>query len=495
MRWIVDKENENSSSCFSIDDCQKSVPAAGYRNGTSSNNVGSNGNYWSSTPNESNTQNAYNLNFNSGNHNRNWNNRNNGQSVRPVSELTSTYSKVSSHFSVSKEQLLRDLYHAYKDARKHKQYRQYQLKFEYNLEYNLVELRDELFNRTYKPRPSICFIIHDPKMREVFAANFRDRIVHHLLYNYTYKLFENSFIYDSYSCIKKRGTHFGVNRLIHHIRSASNNYKKKCHVLKIDIRGYFMHINRRILLDICRYTLLKQAKHKSEVCNKKWDEVIDYNFVEYLLNVVINTDPMSDCIVLGDRNEWILLPKEKSMMHTHEDCGLPIGNLSSQLFSNIYMNMFDQFVKRELKCKHYGRYVDDAYIVGNKSRLKSIVDNIRQFLHDNLCLDLNEDKLIIYDVDRGVEFLGAFVKPFRTYPAMSTLKRICRRVERMDWNNVEYMYASTNSLIGVMVHHESYAMRRVLFGNNAMLTRYGKFDSEWTRYIVASKHAGRFFMG
>lgn len=95
------------------------------------------------------------------------------------------------------------------------------MKFEFNLEDNLVTLRDELLSRTYKPQPSNCFIIHDPKMREVFAANFRDRIVHHLFYNYTHHLFERSFIYDSYSCIKGRGTHFGINRLKHHIRSVS----------------------------------------------------------------------------------------------------------------------------------------------------------------------------------------------------------------------------------------------------------------------------------
>ena len=215
-----EQETQLPLPLFSIDDHPESVPAAGYRNGSSLNNAGENGNYWSSTPNESNTQNAYNLNFNSGNHNVNWNNRNNGQSVRPVSELTSTssgFKDCARHFSVTKEQLLTDLYRAYKCARRNKRGRAYQLKFEYNLEENLVTLRDELMTATYKPLSSTCFIIHDPKMREVFAANFRDRIVHHLFYNYTHILFERSFIHDSYSCIKERGTHFGIKRLKHHI--------------------------------------------------------------------------------------------------------------------------------------------------------------------------------------------------------------------------------------------------------------------------------------
>lgn len=211
----LSSQEDGSLPLFSIDDCRESVPAAGWRYGTSLNNAGDNGNYWSSTPNGSNTLNAYNLNFNSGNHNVDWNNRNNGQSVRPVSELTSESKSDRSvrHFSITKEQLLLDICQAYRDARRHKRKRAYQLKFEFNLEDNLVNLRDELYAGTYRPGPSSCFIIHEPKMREVFAAEFRDRIVHHLFYNYTHRIFERTFIYDSYSCIEGRGTHFGIDRL------------------------------------------------------------------------------------------------------------------------------------------------------------------------------------------------------------------------------------------------------------------------------------------
>lgn len=120
---------------------------------------------------------------------------------------------------MTKQELLTDIIRAYKDARLHKRNMCYQLEFEYNLEANLHKLCDELWARTYKPRPSTCFIIHDPKMREVFAADFRDRIVHHLFYNYTYKTYERTFIADSYSCIKDRGTHYGIGRLRHHILS------------------------------------------------------------------------------------------------------------------------------------------------------------------------------------------------------------------------------------------------------------------------------------
>lgn len=473
----VDKSHNNKKcplSLFSIDDCQKSVPAAGNRNGSSLNNAGENGNYWSSTPNESNTNNAYNLNFNSGNHNVNWNNRNNGQSVRPVAELTTeSLNKEVRHFSISKEQLLLDLYRAYKDARKNKRNRAYQLSFEFNLEDNLVSLRNELIGGDYKPLSSNCFIIHDPKMREVFAANFRDRIVHHLFYNYTHEVFEKTFIYDSYSCIKNRGTHFGIERLKHHILSVSKGYTGPCYVLKIDVSGYFMSINRNVLLKICRDTL---SKKRSEFC-------FDNVFIDYLLDVIINTNPIVGCNILGRIEDWQDLPKDKSLLTADENCGLPIGNLSSQLFSNVYMNVFDQYVKRELKCRHYGRYVDDAYIVSeDKYLLKKLIPKIYDFMLGELGLRINMQKTRIYDAYRGVEFLGAYIKPFRTYISSSLLKRIRRKVGNCRVDDKKHLQSSINSFLGVFSHYDSYCLRRTIFGNNYRLNNYGKFDKVWLKF-------------
>ena len=465
-------KKESSLSLFSIDDYQESAPAAGYRNGSSLNNAGSNGYYWSSTPNESNSNNAYNLNFNSDNHNMNNNNRNNGQSVRPVLELIESSDKVR-HFSISKEQLLLDLYRAYKDARKHKRNRNYQLKFEFNLEENLIDLRDELISGTYKPYSSNCFIIHDPKMREVFAAHFRDRIVHHLFYNYTYKVFEKTFIYDSYSCIKNRGTHFGIERLKHHIFSVSKGYTKPCYVLKIDIKGYFMNINRKILLELSRKILLKNKTQ------------YDYEFVDYLLEMIINSNPMDNCNVLGELSDWNNLPKDKSLFYAKENCGLPIGNLSSQLFSNVYMNVFDQYVKIKLKCRHYGRYVDDAYIVSDdREYLNNLISEITSFLEEELGLKVHPYKTRIFDAYHGVEFLGAYIKPFRTYISSSTLKRIKKKLVDINVQDKKYLQSSINSFLGVFSHYESYCLRRILFGNNERLKKEGNFDDDCLRFVV-----------
>lgn len=461
--------NRQLSLPFCLDDCQ--TPAAGYRNGTSLNNDGSNGNYWSSSPNESNTNNAYNLNFHSSNFNLNNNNRYYGQSVRPVTEQAPP---VATSFSkISKEQLLLDLYRAYKDARRHKRQKNYQTLFEMRLEENLVDLRDELYTRTYKPRPSSCFIIHDPKMREVFAADFRDRIVHHLFYNYTHHLFERTFIHDSYSCITGRGTHFGIKRLKHHIQSVSIGYSKPCYVMKVDIKGYFMSINRDILLHLCRKTLSHYHK-----------EMTDPAFVDYLLETIVNIDPTDGCKIIGDKNEWSLLPKGKSLFTAPKNCGLPIGNLSSQLFSNVYMNHFDQFVKRVLHCQHYGRYVDDAYFVAReKKQLRDYLPLLQQFLQTELGLTLNMRKTYISDARFGVEFLGAFIKPFRTYCAAKPLKRIRRNLHSLPHGNPHLLQAKVNSILGVLSHYNCYRMRRGLLGQIAKLQQTGRFDKSLLKFV------------
>lgn len=402
---------------------------------------------------------------------------------------------------ISKEQLLLDLYRAYKDARRNKRGKEYQLKFEFCLEDNLVALRDDLYAGTYKPLPSTCFVIHDPKMREVFAAAFRDRIVHHLFYNYTHVLFERTFVHDSYSCIPGRGTHYGIERLKHYIRSVSAGWTKPCYVLKSDIKGYFMSIDRERLLAICRRSLESMRKHVSDIPSQTWGERIDYPFVDYLLESIINADPTARCVKLGAAEEWDALPPEKSLFHSADNCGLPIGNLSSQLFSNVYMNVFDQYVKRNLGCRHYGRYVDDAYIVSDDWRyLKTLIPQIRDFLERELGLSLNEEKTRIYDARQGVEFLGAYLRPFRTYVATGSLRRMRRKLMMTTAGlsaagrygsrvaNDEraarlcYVRAAVNSWLGALSHYDSFCLRRVLFGHCSRLNDYGRFRADWLAF-------------
>ena len=227
-------------------------------------------------------------------------------------------------YHLTRSQLLVDLHTAFQDAKRHKSKKAYVLKFEQHLEENLQELCDELWNKTYRPHPGSCFIITDPKKREVFAAAFRDRVVHHLYYNYTHELFERTFIQDAYSCIPGRGTHYGIGRLQQHIRQESRNYSRRCYVLKMDIRGYFMHIDRERLLKICLDTLRRMATHRVlKRVPVTWQDRIDLDFVKYLTREIVLLDPTARCHIVGQPDEWTDLPHDKSLFYSPPECGLP----------------------------------------------------------------------------------------------------------------------------------------------------------------------------
>ena len=422
------------------------APAAGYRNGGSSNNVGSNGNYWSSSLNTSNSNNAYNLNFNSSNVDWNNNNRRNGQSVRAVSEFTRARTFLP--FELSKYQLAVDLYRAYKDARRHKRYKLYQLKYELNYERKIISLRDSLYKFGYNPGSSECFIIHEPKMREVFAAPFQDRIVHHLLYNYVYRYFVKHFVTDSYSCIKGRGTHYGIERLDEFIKNQSNNYSKACFVLKLDISGYFMRINRQKLLGLCQELCFQIQEPYGALVN-------------FLVEKIVLNNPVKKCIRVGALSEWRKLPKNKSLFYSPLGCGLPIGNLTSQLFSNVYLDKLDKYCIQVLGCSYYGRYVDDFFIVAaTKSKLRSLIKPISDFLEKELELELNNDKIQIYSIYRGVPFLGAFIKPYRIYIENGSLKRMKQKLAALNMSAPDSIWRSLNSFLGILSHTRSFNLRK-----------------------------------
>ena len=168
-------------------------------------------------------------------------------------------------------------------------------------------------------------------------------------------------------------------------------------------------------------------------------------------------------MLYGDVEEYELLPKSKTLFNSPEDCGLPIGNLTSQLFSNIYLNVFDQYIKRVLKCKHYGRYVDDSYIVScNRELLVSLIPKISNFLSDNLQLTINKGKTKIINVKYGVEFLGAFILPYRTYISNESLRRIYYRLLTLKIKGCEFIN-SINSYFGVFSHYNSHNILMKIF--------------------------------
>lgn len=395
-------------------------------------------------------------------------------------------------YRLTREQLRQDLREAYYDARRHKRQRPYQQRFEARLSENLEALCHELWTRTYRPRPSTCFIIRDPKVREVFAADFRDRIVHHLYFNYAHEMLERTFIQDSYSCIEGRGTHYGVRRLEHHIRQESQNYQERCYVLKLDIRGYFMHIDRHRLLDITLRQLRTMARHRVvRRAPTQWQERVDMEFLEYLTREIILLNPADGCRMLGHSSDWDDLPHDKSLFCSPEGCGLPIGNLTSQLFSNVYLGELDQWMKRAVRCRHYGRYVDDFYVVSaDREWLHSLVPMVERYLREELALELQTGKVEVADARQGVKFLGFYVKPWRRYPSRNSLRRMTKKFEVLHalaadlLTDGEHIRSVLNSLLGVLSHTASYARRRRLLHRCPAFLRYGRYDLEFRHFML-----------
>lgn len=381
------------------------------------------------------------------------------------------------------QKLLTDVFQAYYDARENKRNTLSQLRFEMNLEENLMDLYHEIAERRYRVGRSICFMTNVPVKREIFAADFRDRVVHHLLCNYVGPLFERTFITDSYSCRKGMGTHFGIGRLEHHIRSCSNNYQWKCYLLKLDIQGYFMNINRQILFDIITQKLDRFANRKA-YDGKTWSQVIDYDLVRYLSHEIVFNDPTENCEVRGTQRQWVGLPPSKSLFHTPDGCGLPIGNLTSQLFSNVYLSKLDDFVKRTLRVKHYGRYVDDFFIVGtDRAKLMQLVPVIRNFLKEELGLMLHPDKIYLQEVTKGVNFLGANIKPYRRYLVNKTKRRINRQMRSAVYRPSRLMVATVNSYLGYMRHLSCQNYIRKLVERNQWLLERGRFTPYYKKFI------------
>jgi retron-type reverse transcriptase len=371
---------------------------------------------------------------------------------------------------------LAELFAAYYQCRKNKRNTANALAFEVNLEENLIDLWRELNSGTYQPRRSIAFIIDQPVKREIFAADFRDRVVHHWLIGKLNPLFEKQFIYDSYACRVGKGTHFGINRADRFIRRCSANYTRDCFVLKLDIQGFFMHIDRKRLFN--RLQLFIREKYQEQ----DWPKVL-----EVTKKMVFN-DPVRNCYQKSSPKKWVGLPASKSLFHAAPDCGLPIGNLSSQVFANFYMDMFDHFVKHDLGIKYYGRYVDDFIIVHqSKDYLKRLIPILRTFLTEELGLSLHPKKIYLQHYAKGLTFLGVVIKPNRIYIGARTKGNFYEAIQRQNVVIQDHkpgkaeqaqFLSSINSYLGILQHYHTYNLRK------KMLWRY--LSGYWWNLSYAS---------
>ena len=288
---------------------------------------------------------------------------------------------------------LENLYRQYLRCRRQKRNTHNALRFEANLEENLVRLREDLDNRTYHPSRSVCFVVKQPKFREIFAADFRDRVVHHVLVAVLERLWEPIFLHDSYACRTGKGTHRAVHRLQQFMRRVTHNGTKPGFALQLDIRGFFFHIDKEMLFQIIARRIRDEA-------------------VLWLARTIIFHDCTEGAVYKTDRRLWRHIPPHKTLFGTENQRGLPIGNLSSQFFSNVYLNELDRFVKHHLKASQYLRYSDDFVLVHeDPAQLLAWRAQIEAFLAERLRVRLTDPFATPQPIRNGVDFLGYIVRP------------------------------------------------------------------------------------
>ena len=312
------------------------------------------------------------------------------------------------HIPTSNEELWDALVLAYQMAKRGKMRTADQHKFEVRWYENLRILYFDIIYRTYNPSRSKAFITHNPVDREIFAAPFRDRVVHHLIYGICGSWWNRHFIYDSYSCIPGKGTKVGVERIQHFMRSAVQEDKrngrsgKEVRVLKRDLSGYFMSLEREVLYKRVMFGLDRQFPDKGYT----------YRLMEFLWRKIIFDDPIEGVRVVGKKSDWEKLPPNKSLFHQPPGKGIVIGNQTSQLLSNIMLDLLDRYVTIELGFKRYGRYVDDFIIVATEEEYPAakevMMEKIPKFLA-RYGLRVHPKKIYNQRVGHGVSFLGQYI--------------------------------------------------------------------------------------
>ncbi len=281
---------------------------------------------------------------------------------------------------------------------------------------HIFELHQELKERTYRHGGYESFKINDPKPRDIHKASVRDRLVHHAIYRMLYSHFDPAFIHDSYSCRRDKGTHRAINRFREYGRKISQNGTRACWVLKGDIRKFFASINHAILKRIL-------AKYMAD------------GRILWLLDQII------DSFSIEGRH----------------GIGLPLGNLTSQLLVNVYMDEFDQFMKRELHARCYIRYADDFVVLNeNREQLEVSIPPIAQFLENELNLTLHPDKLFIKTLASGVDFLGWVHFPHHRVLRTSTRKRMFRNLSGTPTPE------SVTSYLGLISHGNTHEIQSVI---------------------------------
>lgn len=335
-----------------------------------------------------------------------------------------------------------NLWNAYLNARKNKRFRGDVLEFTHNVEENLIQIQNELIHKTYKVGRYREFYVYEPKKRLIMALPFRDRVVQWAIYQVIEPLFDRQFIKDSYACRKGKGVQAAADRLQYWMRKLDRSYENP-YYLKLDISKYFYRIDHDVLISILR------RKIKDE--DLMW-----------LLETIIHSEDTKFGVPLGDHD----FEQERI-----DGVGMPIGNLTSQLFANLYLNELDQYAKHELHARYYIRYVDDVVILHpDKRELWKMLEEIDIFLRSELRLQLN-NKTAIRPIRQGIEFVGYRIWSTHRKLKKKTAKRMKRRLKYLKSAyargevSADEVRSTLMSYLGYMKHADCHRLRQKVLKN------------------------------
>lgn len=356
-----------------------------------------------------------------------------------------------------------ELYDAYLLCLKNKKRKEGTFNFVNNdLCENLINLLDSLNNKTYKPQASNCYVITDPALREIYAAQFKDRVVQHFYMKEIEGILDRKLVDGCCSCRKGRGTDYALSLLKNYLVKTSNNGKKDCYFLKIDLSGYFMSIDRKQISDKFKKLIIREyeGKHKK--------------LLLYLTPIIFKNNPALNCRYKCNEKLRNKVP-ERRKMNSKSEYGMAIGNLTAQAASNLNLSDFDNYVVNELNMKKYVRYVDDIVIVSdNKNKLIEALPFISRKL-DETHQKLNQKKTKIDTAFHGVKFLGKISYPYGYQkPTKQVIIRISSKAKNIKYKSNESLLAKTNAQIGVL---KNYNCKR-------LISNYFKLLPDETKKII-----------
>lgn len=302
--------------------------------------------------------------------------------------------------------------------------------FERHLEDNIFQLQHQLTTLQYRPDHYHHFYVSDPKQRHISKASVKDRLVHQAVYDVLVSIFDHKFIFHSLSSRIGKGTHIGVLKLRQMIRKVSSNGKKSCYALKMDVKRFFDSISHEILR-----TLIQ--KH-----------IQDENAMT-IINLIIDS---------------FKIREEK-----YGNIGIPLGNVTSQLFANIYLHELDDFIKQRLRERHYLRYCDDFIILSqDECHLKALIVSIQEFLTEDLHLELHPKKVTIRKLNQGIDFVGYVLFERYTLMRTRTKQRMKRRLQAAHSDylvgkiDVASLDQRIQSYLGILSHANQYTLSQAI---------------------------------